>query len=146
MYVIGLDEPGSYAIPRSQKNLVMSVTSTGLVGLDTPPALVQADDPGEVSSWNAASGTFTADWQWAGCCTDGAVIGPFPSEAFTLTMTITAYGIPAANAIQVGTYNASGNEVLFQSANLGTAPYAIRLSAFTTAGFCNSFTRLNIGF
>ena len=24
--VIGLDEPGSYAIPRSQKNLVMSVT------------------------------------------------------------------------------------------------------------------------
>ena len=48
--VISLDAPGSSAILNSQKGLRMTATSTGLTGLSTPPAVVQSDDPGEVSS------------------------------------------------------------------------------------------------
>ena len=140
--VITLDSPGNQYPSEGDygKNMSVTFTSEGLVGLATPPAVVQGDDPAEVSNWDAATGTATANWRWKPCCTDGAVIGPIPDSNFSLTMTVNSYGIPTTNAVRVGSYNYTNSEVDFAMANLGAAPYQIKLTAFLTEAYCNTFT------
>jgi hypothetical protein len=93
--IIGLDQ-ASPAVdnPANGRKIAMTFTSTGLTNLAAPPAVVVKDDDSEVQDWNEATGSTTATWKWATCCTDGAVIGPLPSSGFTLSISITSYSIP----------------------------------------------------
>ena len=130
--VVSLDKAHNNNNPNGKK-LSMGFTSTGLTGLSPQVALVQADDPGEVS-WNSGAGTGSGTWRWATCCTDGAVIGPMPTDGFTLTMSVTMYQIPASNAVRVGSWNSATSSIDFRISDLGTAsvtaPYLIKLSAY----------------
>ena len=84
--VIGIDAPGTPKNAENQKTLSASITSTGLTGLATDPSVVLRDDVGDWNgNWNAATGSASADWRWAPCCTDGGVIGPLPSDGFSMT-------------------------------------------------------------
>ena len=139
--VISIDKAQNYN-NAGGKRLSMGMSSTGLAGNSPATKLVQADDPGEVQ-WNSGAGTGSGTWRWATCCTDGAVIGPMPTDGFTLTMSVTEYGIPATNGVRVGSWNAASSSVDFRISDLGVAttaaPYLIKISAFKTVDYCNSF-------
>ena len=130
--VISLDAPGSTAIPNSQKRLAMSVTSTGLVGLDTPPALVQADDPGEVTTaghslWHNDCRLEMAFMLHGWCGRRPLSLrGLHPHhdvETLSTPPRFIAEHHSPPNAIQIGSYNAAGNSIDFVSADMGATPY-----------------------
>ena len=159
---------------------------------------------GDISTWRAASGTASANWRWASCCTDGLVsevvdsvselaagclcwpplaccdccsllplppaasacclcllplvaasgccsrltprqvLGPMPTHDFSLTFSIEAYSIPATDALRVGTWDAATSSISFRVASLreasAAAPYNVRITGYTTDGYCGSFT------
>ena len=138
--VVGLDAPipGRYS---GARRVWMTWTSTGLAGGST--AIVQSDDNGEVT-WNTAAGTGTASWRWVTCCTDGAVIGPMPSQGFSLTFHITRYDVPATGGLKIGSFDANSNSINFVTSNLGSAststPYQVRLIGYTTTDYCGALT------
>ena len=67
-----------------------------------------------------------------------------PTHDFSLTFSIEAYSIPATDALRVGTWDAATSSISFRVASLreasATAPYNVRITGYTTDGYCGSFT------
>lgn len=44
------------------------------------------DDPGDYYTWDTSTATGTIQWWWSQCCTDGAIIGPFPVTNYSMNL------------------------------------------------------------
>ena len=65
------------------------------------------------------------------------------ASGFTLSISITSYMIPAAQGIRIGSWDDDASNVTFLAADINAPsgePYMLRLSAFTTADYCGSFS------
>ena len=59
------------------------------------------DDPGEADGLNPATGVGKAVWNWAPCCTDGAVFGPLGSVDGSFETTTTLSGLTGVTTVAV---------------------------------------------
>ena len=97
--------------------------------------------------WNAASGTGSFTWFWHECCTDGLVLGPFPSSAFTMSIEVKetrdANGDLTSpkglDALRIGSYSVVTSTITFP-AEMPAKAGEIRVHGLTCNSFCSTFT------
>ena len=117
--------------------LTMYATSTGLAG--TSARMIRSDDRNE-AKWDAAAGTGTFKWRWASCCGDGAVLGPLPSNGFTLSLTASEW--QNVDTVRLASYNHASQSLDFVSVDTATAfglGNTLRVSGFTCGAYCATF-------
>lgn len=148
IYMINDDANDAYIvlsvdIPNSGQTggdtLSVDITSTGIPGA----RVILSDDAGEVT-WDTATGVGSATWGWSECCTDGAVIGPLPRSGFTLDLTADRAGSSITDVEFITLDPAAGPGQVarrtYSFASLQSSTRFARLSGFTTAEFCASFS------
>ena len=77
--VLTADQPRRGGLDLHRANI--SLAGRNLDGKDVQ--LVMVDDTTDPHSWDPATAHGTFEWEWYPCCTDGAVLGPFPCAATT---------------------------------------------------------------
>ena len=87
--------------------------------------------------WDAASGTGSFTWKWGKCCTDGLVLGPFPSSAFT--MSIEVKETKGLDTLRIGSYSVATSTITFPAEDPAAAG-EIRVHGLTCNAFCSAFT------
>jgi len=120
LFIINYDAQGGSGEGSNgnQNRAILDMTSTGLAGDENVTFLVY-DDEGERKPWDTVTGSVTrATWNWANCCTDGAVLGYLPSNGFCLNLRWDV--LRGIDSIQFGSYNALTIEMEF-SVSLSTA-------------------------
>ena len=75
--VLTADQPRRGGLDLHRANI--SLAGRNLDGKDVQ--LVVVDDETDPHSWDPATAHGTFEWEWHPCCTDGAVLGPFPCAA-----------------------------------------------------------------
>ena len=75
--VLTADQPKRGGLDAHRANI--SLAGRNLDGKDVQ--LVMVDDTTDPHSWDPATAHGTFEWEWYPCCTDGAVLGPFPCAA-----------------------------------------------------------------
>jgi len=102
-------------------NAVLDATGLGgvatIVADDATEAFSIDDDPS-----SATFGEATASWAWAGCCNDGAVLGPLPLD-FCITLTLRA---GSSGLTGISTHD-------------GTTPVALSAALTDTVTFCEDY-------
>jgi len=102
-------------------NVILDATGLGgvatVVADDTTEAFTIDDDPS-----SATFGEGTASWSWAGCCNDGAVLGPLPLD-FCITLTARA---GSSGLTGISTYD-------------GTSPVTLSGALTDTVTFCEDY-------
>ena len=118
-------------------HLHMTATSTGLAGTDM--RVIRGDDSREVS-WNTHAGTGRFQWKWGSCCTDGMVLGPIPSDGFTMTLKASFWH--HVNQVALASYNEVAKGLDFTNIDIGAIfgnDGELKVNGFTCDTFCASF-------
>ncbi len=72
-------------------------------------SLVVSDDPNEATQVDLATGTASASWSWAGCCTDGVIYGPLGCDGNGFEVTVNFGSL--AGIDQVVVYDGLGGTI-----------------------------------
>ena len=93
--VLTADQPRRGGLDLHRANI--SLAGRNLDGKDVQ--LVVVDDETDPHSWDPATAHGTFEWEWYPCCTDGAVLGPFPCAARNYRKIRRKFGAILADAI-----------------------------------------------
>ena len=113
------------------------------VPVNTADVLVY-DDPYDEITWDPAANTGTFSWIWNKCCTDGALLGPFPASNFSLDLRLPIDEMVGIEAVVVQSFNSTSgsfDQITFdKSSQKHGSDLDIELQVSTCNEYCAQFT------
>ena len=136
--IITSDEPGRTANGTHTASVTLRGSST-LAGAGVQ--LLLSDDATDYLRWDSQTATGQLTWWWAPCCTDGALLGPFPVSNYTMDFEFDTTISEGIDAVHIWSYNYTSGDVDDISFPVnGSAVRPDGKLAFTIQGVdCNAF-------
>ena len=78
---------------------------------DAGVQLLLRDDPNDRYEWDDATASGYFRWHWSPCCTDGALLGPFPKFNYTLDLIFNSSEATGIDSVYVWSFNYTSGDV-----------------------------------